>query len=167
MDNYYEYFVNKGNHPDKREILKLETNFIFESFAPSDAYQIAEFIIGKMNEEGKSVGVRINYKDVIIFQYLMNDKFESCLDWLSRKERVVQKFGHSSFYIFLDSMDNYTKYQEIINDKTYAVCGGSFPIIVNNEMMGSITVSGLRPHEDHQLIIEALNSYFLDNNYCR
>ena len=32
MENYYNYFVNKGNHPNKLDILKEEHKYIFEYF---------------------------------------------------------------------------------------------------------------------------------------
>ena len=37
-------------------------------------------------------------------------------------------------------------------NEDYAICGG-FPLIINNEIAGT----GLRPHEDHDVVIHGIN----------
>ena len=48
----------------------------------------------------------------------------------------------------------------MIFDEEYGLCGGSFPIFIKGVPAGAITVSGLRPHEDHQVIVKALEKLF-------
>lgn len=45
MENYYNYFVNKGNHPNKLDILKEEHKYIFEYFNLQTASSIILSII--------------------------------------------------------------------------------------------------------------------------
>ena len=72
--------------------------------------------------------------------------------WLNRKEKTVLESKHSSLYVFYNQ-DNYS---HMLNNDNYAVCGGGFPLIVNNEVKGTFIISGLSHEEDHQLIIDAL-----------
>jgi uncharacterized protein (UPF0303 family) len=44
----------------------------------------------------------------------------------------------------------------MIDNDEYAVCGGGYPLIVNDELKGVFIISGLRHDEDHALIIKAL-----------
>ena len=51
MFDYYEYFVSKGNHPDKKEILELENQLIFEDFDESMIHQIIDLSINYASYE--------------------------------------------------------------------------------------------------------------------
>ena len=94
MFDYYEYFVSKGNHPDKKEILELENQLIFEDFDESMIHQIIDLSINYASYQyQRNIGIRINYKNQI-YQYLMKDIKE---DWLLRKEKVCLETKHSSY----------------------------------------------------------------------
>ena len=104
-------------------------------------------------EHPKGIGVRIVVDGALVFQYLMDGKKDDA--WLIRKENTVERFGHSSMYLWeLNEMDH--RYEELKQDPALAVCGGAFPIIVQGEIRGMAAVSGLAHYEDHQLLTEAL-----------
>ena len=67
MENYYNYFVNKGNHPNKLDILKEEYKYIFEYFNLQTA-----LIMDKIIDEAKYYNgpfvARIVYNNKIIRQ---------------------------------------------------------------------------------------------------
>ena len=44
--------------------------------------------------------------------------------------------------------------------KVMGVCGGSFPLYEKDEFVGTITFTGLRPQEDHGVIIQVLERHF-------
>lgn len=44
MKDYYHYFVNKGNHPNKNNLLKQE-EYCFKTFNQNTALQIIQQII--------------------------------------------------------------------------------------------------------------------------
>ncbi len=103
-----------------------------------------------LNRNMKHVGVRITYKGILIYQYLMENKKEDT--WLKRKEKTVLESGHSSLYVFYHQED----YSHMLNHDDYAVCGGGFPILENGQCVGAICVSGLPHEDDHGLIIQTL-----------
>ena len=154
MKDYYQYFVNKGNHPDKQDILDLEKQYQFQIFNDDQAKLIIEKMIKVSRRYEKPIAIRIKYEDKV-YEYIMEGFNESSKAWLDRKEKVCCETHHSSYYIFLDNIDSHC-YDYMVDDDSYGIWGGSFPLIINNEMKGSITVSGLRPQEDHSVIIDSL-----------
>ncbi len=159
MDNYYQYFVDKGNHPNKTLLLGEEQELSFETFTHRDALQISHLLLEQADCYDRPIAFRITLNNTLVFQYLMQGLNNCSINWLERKERVTQACCTSSYFAFLDSIHDPDVYSNMIKDLSYAVCGGSIPIRVQNNITGSLTVTGLRPHEDHQLALEALKHY--------
>ncbi|MEG0367659.1 MAG: heme-binding protein, partial [Coprobacillus sp.] len=101
-------------------------------------------------EKLKNIRIRVVHHNDIVFQYLMDGKAGQM--WLDRKENVVLEAKHSSLYVF----HHQDRYQHMIDNDKYAVCGGGFPLIENNQVTGAFCISGLAHEEDHDLIIKAL-----------
>lgn len=80
-------------------------------------------------------------------------------EWVRRKARVVQRFGHSSLLIGAQCRAQGRTFEEKygLDPATYAAHGGAFPIIVRGTgVVGAVVVSGLPQREDHALVVEAL-----------
>lgn len=142
---------------NSQELLELENELSFQSFVNHDAYKIGKMIVEKVEKEQlKNVRIRIVYHGDIVFQYLMDGKHGDM--WLNRKQKTVETFHHSSYYVFMKNEETHM-YQEYENDETMVICGGGFPLIVNHEICGCFVVSGLEHNEDHQLIVDVLREY--------
>ena len=136
---------------NKEDVIKQEKELSFDKFTHELALKFGlEIVHYIQSQQLKSIGIRITYKDLLVFQYLMDGKQEDI--WLKRKERTVLESGHSSYYTFL----NQEKYAQWINNDQYTIGGGGFPIIENHKVVGAICVSGLKHDEDHQLIVSTL-----------
>lgn len=86
-------------------------------------------------------------------------------DWVKRKVRIVNRFGHSSLYIgqLLNSKGKRIEEAYMLSEREYAAHGGCFPIIVQGTgMVGAITVSGLAQEDDHKLVVEAIRKYLAE-----
>ena len=57
-------------------------------------------------------------------------------------------------------------YQADEKDESLIICGGGFPLIIQNELRGSILVSGLAHDEDHQVIVDCLRK-IKDEGSCK
>ena len=136
---------------NKEDVLKLEEELSFDHFDAEDAYCIGNEIVKKTS---KPVRIRIILNGDIVFQYLMPGK--KGVEWLDRKQNTVERYHHSTYYVFLDQEERHV-YDE--NDSTIAICGGGFPLIIKGELRGCVIVSGLAHDEDHQLIINTLGGY--------
>lgn len=139
------------------ELLQLEKDLSFESFENHDAFNIALEIIQRVKTENlKNVRIRAVLNGDIVFQYLMDGKVGET--WLNRKQHTVETFKHSSYYVWQKNNET-NEYSKYTTDENYAICGGGFPIIVNDNVVGGFYVSGLAHDEDHQLIVDAFRNY--------
>jgi uncharacterized protein (UPF0303 family) len=87
-------------------------------------------------------------------------------EWVKRKIRLVNRFGHSSFFIgqLLNSEGTSIEEMFLLPESKFAPHGGCFPIIIKDTgVVGTITVSGLPQEEDHKVVVEAIRNY-LDAN---
>lgn len=157
MKDYYQYFVNKGNHPDALDILNQEKEYQFKEFNKEIAEKLIAIMVKVSRRYEKSIAIRIKYEDKV-YEYIMDGFNEGSLSWLDRKTKVCEETKHSSYYIFLDNINSHL-YDYMVNDESYGICGGSFPLMMNDEFKGTITVSGFRPQEDHQVIIDSLKEF--------
>ena len=99
----------------KEEVLQLEKELSFQEFNNHDAYQLGQIIVDHIEKNHlKNVRIRIVLDKDIVFQYLMDGK--KGVIWLDRKQKTVEKYGHSSYYIYLENEENGT-YQEDEKDE--------------------------------------------------
>jgi uncharacterized protein (UPF0303 family) len=90
------------------------------------------------------------------------------VEWVRRKNNVVARFHHSSYYAGLKEK---IKGQSLAETQglpvaDYATHGGAFPLrVAGAGVVGSATVSGLPMRADHELVVEALCA-MLGRNYA-
>lgn len=122
----------------------------FKTFTNTDAYRFGLTVVSIIEKEKlKPVRIRVVKDGDIVFQYMMEGKKGDL--WLNKKQRTVEKTHQSSLYVF-DHQDDYKE----LDEETYAICGGGYPLFINGEYHGVLIVSGLRHDEDHALILRAL-----------
>ncbi len=127
----------------------------FKSFTHQMAFDMGTRALAIVKErQYRRIGVRISLEGKLVFQYLMDGKNEDI--YLKGKEKVVQTTGFSSDYVF-NHKDDYT---ELLEDQSFCVSGGSVPIIINGEVKGSISISGMTQEADHALSVEVLNEIY-------
>jgi uncharacterized protein (UPF0303 family) len=85
--------------------------------------------------------------------------------WLGRKSAVVDRFGHSSYYVGCkaraDSEVDFNIAARLDPDK-FAAHGGAFPLLVaKTGIVGTIAVSGLPQVDDHRFVVEQLERFLL------
>ena len=83
-------------------------------------------------------------------------------EWVKRKVRLVNRFGHSSFYMgqLLKHEGKSIEEKFLIPESEYAPHGGCFPIIIKGTgVVGTITVSGLHQEDDHKVVVQAIKYY--------
>ena len=79
--------------------------------------------------------------------------------WIERKNRVVRRFGHSSFYMGVSSEGRFNE-MYLLDESEFAAHGGAFPVIVRGVgVVGTVTVSGLPQEEDHRLVVSVLRAF--------
>lgn len=145
-----------------RQIQEQEKKLQFAEFTNETALAIGLLLIEKAKKENKQVTIDITRCGQQLFHYAFDGTSPDNDQWVIRKNRVVNRFHTSSFYIrnLLLSQGKTLEEQYELSSLEYAAHGGAFPMIIKNVgVIGTITVSGLPQEEDHALVVAALEEY--------
>lgn len=151
------------NFDKKLAELELEHSTLrFRNFNCDTAIEIGFYIIEKAKKEQKSITIDITIGSQQLFHCALEGTTAENDQWVKRKKRVTLKFKKSSYYIsiLLKSINKSIEEVYDLSSVDYAPFGGSYPIITDlNGFIGTITVSGLADHEDHEMVIDAIKWY--------
>ncbi|GAA0180228.1 heme-degrading domain-containing protein [Clostridium sediminicola] len=144
------------------ELREQEERLKFENFTNEIAMEIGLLIIKNAKKMNKSIIVDIRKANHQVFHYAMEGTTPDNNWWIIRKNNVVNRFSKSSLFIGIKLKLEEKSIEEkyLIDSKDYAPFGGAFPINVEGVgIIGTITVSGMKQIEDHNIIIETLSQY--------
>ena len=148
------------------ELLKVlrqqEEEVQFGSFTHDTALAVGMALLEEARGRGKSVAIDISRNGQQLFHYAMPGTVADNGEWIKRKNRVVNRFGHSSFYVgtYLRSQGQTMEEKYLLSSNEYAAHGGAFPLIIKDVgVVGTITVSGLPQQEDHELVVTTLKQF--------
>ena len=109
-----------------------------------------------------AVHIEIEAFGRLLFACAMPGSAPSNADWARRKRNVTQMLQRSSLAIGLGLKRDETDLQRKMGlpDRVYAPHGGSFPLrILGSGCIGSITVSGMPEFDDHEMIVNVLQTW--------
>lgn len=147
------------------KLLKQERELQFESFTTEDAWILGSLFVEKAREDKLSITIDINRHGHQLFHFSMDGTSPDNDQWVQRKARTVERFGHSSYYVgqTLKSHGKSIEEKYLVSETQFAAHGGSFPLIIKEVgPVGTITVSGLSQEEDHNLVVEIVNDFLLN-----
>jgi uncharacterized protein (UPF0303 family) len=145
-----------------RELRQQEEELQFSSFTNETALKLGLALYEAAKHKGKSVAIDIVRNGQQLFHLSMEGTASDNNEWILRKNRVVTRFGHSSFYVgsYLRSQGKSIEEKYLISESEYAAHGGAFPLIIRHVgIVGTITVSGLPQAEDHELVTSTIRSF--------
>jgi uncharacterized protein (UPF0303 family) len=142
------------------ELLRQEEELQFSTFTNDDAWALGRALVEAAR--GLPVAIDIRRGEQQLFHAALAGSAADNDAWIERKNRVVRRFGHSSFYMGTTYRLDGTSISErhLLDEADYAAHGGAFPVIVRDVgVVGTITVSGLPQEEDHRLVVETLRAF--------
>jgi uncharacterized protein (UPF0303 family) len=145
---------------DKEIIRRIE----LESFSNQIAMEMGLRIIELAKSRDQAIAVEISRLNHTVFLYVEDGLPADKHNWLRRKANVAKYFEESSLAVkaTLEKRQMSLEKPFGLEEKDYIAKGGSIPVFVKNAgMIATITVSGLRDFEDHDIIIEALQGKYL------
>lgn len=154
MTNEYEVLL--------KELLQQEEEIQFNSFDNNMAFVIGLALLDAAKSKDKGVTIDIARNGQQLFHFAMQGTSRDNDVWVQRKNNVVNRFGHSSFYmgISLKSKGQTIEEKYLISSSEFAAHGGAFPLIIRGVgVVGTITVSGLPQEEDHELVVTTLRKF--------
>jgi uncharacterized protein (UPF0303 family) len=127
-----------------------------ETFDQEAAYALGTLAAEIVRERELSMAVQIVIGDHIVYKAALGGVDESTTSWLRRKSNIAKREGTASLAVRLRE-EAAGRELELSDD--FAVSGGSFPLIVAGEIVGTITGSGEADVIDHDVVTTALRSY--------
>lgn len=138
-----------------------EQQLVFDAFDESTAWTIGVALREAGLAAGLPIAISIRRNDQELFHAALPGASADNDGWLSRKAAVVDRYGQSSLRVgeTFRSRGQSFDTDSRLDTATFAAHGGAFPILVKGTgCVGTIAVSGLPQLEDHQLVIETLES---------
>ncbi len=131
------------------------------SFENDDAVDLGLIAVQVIREQNLSLAVRILLRGDVAFQAKLKKTGAGNDPWLAGKAAVVDRFGEPSLLVKLRHQEAGTPFEERtdVDHELLKAHGGSSPIRVNGEVVGSITTSGEPDVVDHAATAEAVRRY--------
>ena len=145
-----------------KALLQEEQELQFAGFSETTAWLIGSQMVEHAMREHLPITIDIRRGEHMLFHASLPGTAADNDEWVRRKARLVNRFGHSSFYMgqMLKSKGKRIEESYLIPESEYAAHGGCFPIIVKGTgMVGTITVSGLPQEEDHKLVVQSIREF--------
>jgi uncharacterized protein (UPF0303 family) len=141
--------------------LEREAVLDLPTFTNDDGVDLGLAAVEVIDERGLDLAVRVVLRDDIVFQAKLGTTGPGNDPWLAGKHAVVMRFGEPSLLVKRRHEQAGTPFEELpdIDHDAFKAHGGSVPIKVNGETVGSITTSGEPDVVDHATSAEAVRRY--------
>ena len=145
-----------------KKLLDEEQELQFTHFNEETAWQLGCQMVEHAIRAKLAVTIDITRGEQQLFHSSLKGTSADNDEWVKRKVRLVNRFGHSSFYMgqSLKHKGKTIEQSYLISESEFAAHGGCFPIIIKGTgMVGTITVSGLPQEEDHKFVTESIRAF--------
>jgi len=155
------------------EILKQES-VILNHFNSDDAWTIGVHLRNRLRELSDKpavVNIALANSNNLLFHATSRSGIAPDNDlWVARKRKTVLRWGVSSWYMHIKNAGNEKAFADkfMLGESAgeYAIHGGGVPVRVKGVegIVAVIVVSGLAQHEDHQIIVDTLQTFQKENS---
>ncbi len=142
------------------ELEATKDDLTFDHFDQTDAFGLGTAAAAIIVDRRAPLAVAVRIGDHTVFKAALGGVSPDTDSWLRRKAATAEKFGVSSLLVrrrveagVLDDSE--------LDEATYARHGGSYPIVVEGRVLGSITISGLEDVVDHDVAVRAIRTHLL------
>lgn len=139
-----------------------EERLTFARFDNADAWHLGSLLVDLATGRDLPVAIDIRRGTQQMFHAALPGSTADNDSWITRKVRVVERFGASSYLVGrrLAAKGDVLDEKFGVDPADYAAHGGAFPVRVPGVgVVGVVTVSGLPQAEDHALVVEAIETY--------
>ena len=147
------------------ELLLEEQQLQFSAFNEDSAWQIGCWLVDYAVKNALPITIDIRRGEQQLFHASRPGASADNDEWVKRKVQLVNRFGHSSYYLgqLLKSEGKTIEEKFLLSEREYAPHGGCFPILLKGTgMLGTLTVSGLAQEDDHKVAVAAISHYLED-----
>ena len=134
------------------ELLREEDELQFDAFTNDDALRLGLAMVERARAGAMPLTVDVRRNGQQLFHCALAGTSADNDEWILRKARVVDRYGHSSLYVgakYRARGTTFDAWSRLDLDR-YAAHGGAFPIIVRDVgPVGTVAVSGLQIGRAH------------------
>lgn len=141
--------------------LEREPVFDVAAFDNDDAVDLGLAALEVIDERGLNLAVRIVVRGDIVFQAKLGTSGAGNDLWLAGKHAVAERFGEPSLLVRRRHEESGTLFEQRtdVDHDSFKAHGGSIPLRVRGEIVGSITTSGEPDVVDHATSAEAIRRH--------
>lgn len=162
----FENSNNSQGYPETilKAIFEQEATLQFRTFSNEDGIELGLALLAHARIKVPKVPLVIDVRrfgGAHVFHVATDGTNADYDSWVTRKRNVVERFGHSSYYMsrtmVVKGRDLAKHYS--LEEKDYVASGGSFPILVKGVgMIGTVTLCGMPEADDHGMVVEVLKN---------
>ncbi len=144
-------------------LLNEEKDLVFKHFDNTTACFLGKSAMEKAVREKLSLAISVQCKGITMFSAFLNGTCRDNVHWIRGKQRLCRYFQHSTLYTArLMEKKGKTLESYYLDPSRYRAKGGAFPLMMEGcGMIGSLTISGLKDHEDHDFAVEVIREYLI------
>ncbi len=131
------------------------------TFTQDDAVDLGLLAVAVIRERGANLAVRVELHDETVFLAMTGDTGAGNLPWLEGKARVVHRFGEASLLVRRRHEAAGMPFDELpdVDHDRLKAHGGSVPLLVDGQVVGTLTTSGEPDVVDHAVAAETIRRY--------
>jgi uncharacterized protein (UPF0303 family) len=144
------------------ELTRQEDRLRFRRFDNETALALGAHLLEAARSRGLPVTISVRRGDQRLFHAALPGTSADNDAWIDRKSRVVDRYGHSSYFVGTRFRAAGSTFEESsrLDPDLYAAHGGVFPVIVEGVgPVGTVGISGLPQVDDHAFVVEQLESF--------
>lgn len=145
------------------KILEMQEEILqFTHFTNADAWELGNLIVTEARIRALPIAVSIRLNNgYVVFQYGFDGTNYHNENWMRRKFNTVRTVEKSSLHLYtLLQKTGETLEEWFLDPKDHALCGGGFPIRVEEVgVIGTAIVSGLEHVQDHDFLVKCISKY--------
>jgi uncharacterized protein (UPF0303 family) len=148
--------------PDLAALLAEEARLVFPHFDHQSAWDLGSAMRTQALADGLAVVISIRRNGHRLFHTALPGSAADYDAWIERKSAVVDRFGHSSYYVGCKFRAEGKDFDldARLDVSGFAAHGGAFPLTIRGTgPIGVIAVSGLPQAEDHRFVVAALERF--------
>ncbi len=133
----------------------------FGAFTSDDAVDLGIVAVNLIREWGLDLSVDILLGEYLAFRARLGSTGPGNDPWLAGKAQTVRRFGEASYLVKMRHLEAGTPFEERddVDHEVFKAHGGSIPIKVGGEIVGTITTSGEPDAVDHEVSAEAVRRF--------
>jgi uncharacterized protein (UPF0303 family) len=143
--------------------IEAETQSLrFNTFDQRDALALGMLLADMGTERRLPIAIDIRRDQHVLFHASLTGATPDNDAWVERKSRTAQRYLEPSLLVGLRGRLGGGRLEDNgwFDERLYASHGGAFPIYVTGTgVVATVTVSGLPQQADHDLVVEALQTF--------